>query len=85
MERIFGEQRMSQEEALKKRRARIRELRKEGAAHGLEIDDAAIEKQVEEEEKLEKQKRKVKNYCFYLILIFLKITQKKFCVMTGII
>ena len=60
IERIFGSQRESQKEALMKRRERIRELRKEKKQQGLPIDDDEILKQVNAEEKEEKQKRLVR-------------------------
>ena len=59
IERIFGEQRLSQEEELKKRKDRIRQLRREKAKQGLPIDMEEIEKQVNAEEKAEKRKRTV--------------------------
>jgi len=58
IERIFGEQRQTQEEALKKRKDRIRQLRKEKM------------KQVDAEEKAQKQKRTVRNcFCFEIALL----------------
>ena len=75
IERIFGEQRLTQDEKLKKRKDRIRQLRRERAKQGLSTDMDEIEKQVEAEEKAEKQKRTVRlpemfknvaNYCLEL-------------------
>ena len=60
IERIFGEQRLTQDEKLKKRKDRIGQLRRERAKQGLSTDMDEIEKQVEAEEKTEKQKRTVR-------------------------
>ncbi|XP_076812765.1 uncharacterized protein LOC143459471 isoform X1 [Clavelina lepadiformis] len=55
--RIFGEERTSQEKALKKRLERKKQLREERQKKGLSTDDDSLEKELDEEEKVEKKKR----------------------------
>lgn len=70
---MFGKNKLTQDEALKLRLERRKELLKEREQAGLSVADEDIEKALDNEDADEKEKRKV-NCSIIIVQIFAKFT-----------